>query len=183
MGRRGERKLREVAGTGLVFHDQPPCPHYPLHLAGRGQHPTQPAPAAATSPVAVELHVSGHLAVRHRVRQLLQLQGLEVHTLALVGHDEVRVQRALGAPGLIPGQGGEDRSPELPASPAPRESTAGVGGQTGPQQARNLWDKLRKALRPAAGRDMPHVGHEETCSCPTRACPVTCWETDKSHPQ
>lgn len=49
----------------------------------------------------------------HSVRQLLQLEGLEVHAFALVGHDEVRVQWALGASGLIPVQD-EKGSPELP---------------------------------------------------------------------
>lgn len=66
------------------------------------------------SPVAVELRVSGHLAMGHGVRQLLQLEGLEVHAFALVGHDEVGVQWALGAASLIPVQENEKGSPELP---------------------------------------------------------------------
>lgn len=73
--------------------------------------PPQPRPV---SPVAVELHVSGHLAVGHCVRQLLQLQGLEVHALALVRHDEVGVQGTPGASGLIPVWEQENRSPGLP---------------------------------------------------------------------
>lgn len=50
----------------------------------------------------------------HSVGQLLQLEGLEVHAFALVRHDEVRVQWALGASGLIPVQEDEKGSPELP---------------------------------------------------------------------
>lgn len=109
-------------GCSMTSH-----PLHPPHSLGHTQHLSWGLGLAATpvgappcpqpqpvSPVAVELHVSGHLAVRHRVGQLLQLEGLEDHTLTLVGHDEVRVQRALGAPSLIPAQGEEKGSPELP---------------------------------------------------------------------
>ena len=52
-------------------------------------------------PLHVELHVSRHLAVWNRVRGLLQLQCLEVHALALVRQDEVRIQRTLGPTSLL----------------------------------------------------------------------------------
>lgn len=52
-------------------------------------------------PVAVQLQVPGHLSVWHSVGGLLQLQDLEVHALALIWHDEIRVQRALRAAGLF----------------------------------------------------------------------------------
>lgn len=52
-------------------------------------------------PVTVELQVPGHLPVWHSIRRLLQLQHLEVHTLALIWHDEIRVQRALWAASLF----------------------------------------------------------------------------------
>ncbi len=52
-------------------------------------------------PFYVELHVPRHLAMRDRVRRLLQFEGLEVHTLALVRQDEERIQRTLGPSGLL----------------------------------------------------------------------------------
>lgn len=55
----------------------------------------------APVPVAVQLQVPRHLPVRHSVRGLLQLQDLEVHTLALIWHDEIGVQRALWVAGLF----------------------------------------------------------------------------------
>jgi hypothetical protein len=39
--------------------------------------------------------------MRDRVWGLLQLEGLEVHTLALVRQDEERIQRTLGPSGLL----------------------------------------------------------------------------------
>lgn len=74
-----------------------------------GHQPTGPA----YLPVTIKLHVPGHLAMRDCIRQLLQFQSLEVHTLALVRHDKVWVQWALWAPSLIPGQG-KKWSLELP---------------------------------------------------------------------
>ena len=56
--------------------------------------------------ITVELNVAGQLAVGHRVRALLEFEHLEVHTLALVGHNEVGVHRALGSAGLVPVRGG-----------------------------------------------------------------------------
>ena len=50
--------------------------------------------------------MAGQLAVGHRVRALLEFEHLEVHTLALVGHNEVGVHRALGSAGLVPVRGG-----------------------------------------------------------------------------
>ncbi len=43
----------------------------------------------------------GHLAMRDRVRGLLQLEGLEVHALALVWQDEEGIQGTLGPPRLL----------------------------------------------------------------------------------
>lgn len=78
------------------------------------------AQPGARSPVTVELHMPGHLPVRHGVRQLLQLQGLEVHALAFVWHDEVRVQWTLGAPSLIPVRREEKRvTRATPRAPSP----------------------------------------------------------------
>jgi len=56
--------------------------------------------AIAEEPVEEELHVTRHLTVRHRVGSLLQLEDLEVVALDLVGHDEKRIQRALGTSSL-----------------------------------------------------------------------------------
>lgn len=92
-------------------------------MASQPAHSPDPVSVAqpgARSPVTVELHVPGHLPVRHGVRQLLQLQGLEVHALALVWHDEVRVQWTLGAPSLIPVRREEKRvTRATPRAPNP----------------------------------------------------------------
>lgn len=56
--------------------------------------------------ITVELNVAGQLAVGHRIRALLEFEHLEVHTLALVGHNEVGVHRALGSASLVPVRGG-----------------------------------------------------------------------------
>ena len=76
-----------------------------------GHQPT--APTYLHLPVTIKLHLPGHLTMRDCIRQLLQFQSLEVHTLALVRHDEVWIQWALWAPSLIPGQG-KKWSLELP---------------------------------------------------------------------
>ena len=66
----------------------------------------------------------GHLPMRHGVRQLLQLQGLEVHALALVRHDEVWVQWTLGAPSLIPVRREEKRvTRAIPRARSPGNSS------------------------------------------------------------
>lgn len=105
--------------------NQPSSPSPPARwvVHGRDTHSRECQPPSA-SPVAVQLHVSGHLAMGHCVRQLLQLQGLEVHTLTLVWHDEVRVQWALRASCLIPARGQEKGSQE------PREPIPGVSNKT-----------------------------------------------------
>jgi hypothetical protein len=77
----------------------------------------------------------------HSVWQLLQLEGLEVHALALVRHYEIWVQWALGAPSLIPvwESKGSQSYPENPKD----------GGSSRSQQPdmfisnlRWSWDKL-----------------------------------------
>ena len=104
-------------------------------------------------PVAVQLEVSRHLPVRHRVWGLLQLQDLEVHTLALIWHYEVGVQRALWAAGLLPAQrdqsgkaAGTQEPPREPphrgdsgdkpqsSRPSERCPAAEKGSHTGPNQ-------------------------------------------------
>lgn len=133
------------------FHPTHPAPDDPLPTLGLGPrlgHPPSQTPTSqplSASPVAVELHVSGHLPVGDCIRQLLQLQGLEVHAFAFVGHDEVRVQWALGASSLISVQGKGKESPELPG-----ESKAGlIHPRSQPDAASsNLWglqDKLEKS--------------------------------------
>ena len=130
-GRRGE----EAPGTEQVSITRP-LPRSPLHsgphtapdsaaggMASQPAHSPEPVSGAqpgAHSPVTVELHVPGHLPVRHGIWQLLQLQGLEVHALALVRHDEVRVQWTLGAPSLIPVRREEKRvTSATPRAPSP----------------------------------------------------------------
>lgn len=56
---------------------------------------------AVPVPVTVELQVPGHLPVWHGIRGLLQFQDLEIHTLALIWHDKIRVQRAPWAASLF----------------------------------------------------------------------------------
>lgn len=105
--------------------------------------------------------MSGHLAVGHGVRQLLQLQGLEVHALALVRHDEVRVQGALGAPGLIPVWGEETGSLE---NPKPRGPIPGASDRTWPAVSSESPGPAGRGGQPCAG---PHAGSgRETCSRP-----------------
>ena len=50
--------------------------------------------------------MAGQFAVGHRIGALLEFEHLEVHTLALVGHNEVGVHRALGSASLVPVGGG-----------------------------------------------------------------------------
>lgn len=53
---------------------------------------------------AVELHVSGNLTLRYRIRQLLQFDDLVVNAHAVVWHNKKRIQWALGRSRLIPGK-------------------------------------------------------------------------------
>lgn len=108
---------------------------------------------AVPVPVTVELQVPGHLPVWHGIWRLLQFQDLEIHALALIWHDKIRVQRALWAASLFSVQrdgSGEAVSTEETALggtcagdssdskgqlPLPSSATsAGKGRHTGPDQ-------------------------------------------------
>lgn len=116
-----QHQLRGIAGTPDLADAPPP-----------------------TSPVTVELHVSGHLTMRHRVRQLLQLQRLEVHTLALVRHDKIWVQGAPGAPSLIPVWGKKNSHQSYPENQGPGSPFQESATRCGQQQTKGLHNKLGK---------------------------------------
>lgn len=54
-----------------------------------------------SAPVTVELQVTGHLSVRHRVWRLLQAQRLEVDANTAVWDDEVGVDRTLHSSNIL----------------------------------------------------------------------------------
>lgn len=58
-------------------------------------------------PVAVELQVTRHLPVRHRIRRLLQAESLKVNANAAVWDDEVGVHGALHPSNVLTGKRGK----------------------------------------------------------------------------
>lgn len=83
--------------VGPSFSSPPTTKNHPKSITSTATALAEPL----LVPVAVQLQVPGHLSVWHSVGGLLQLQDLEVHALALIWHDEIRVQRALWAAGLF----------------------------------------------------------------------------------
>lgn len=157
--------------------------HSQHQLRGTAGTLTSQMPTPPTSPVTVELHVSGHLTMRHRIRQLLQLQRLKVHALALVGHDKIRVQGAPGAPGLIPIWGKKNSHQSCPENQSPGSPFQASATRCGQQQTKGLQNKLGKGpkrvalWRPRtgvgvgrpAGRQTSHIPSPLTGSqCPHR---------------
>lgn len=78
---------------------------------------------AVPVPVTVELQVPGHLPVWHGIWRLLQFQDLEIHALALIWHDKVRVQRAPRAASLFSVQ--RDTGEAVSTEEPPLERTCG----------------------------------------------------------